>query len=151
MCDSTYDELVFPAIPSRRTSHRASQGLRSRDWDSLSHPERGRAGIVSIGLAVPIHSDFAQLPTPFDSDTPDTAEVLRERIFKPIVKSHFTLGEFKLATGRPGLAPTREMVPLDFRYRRKQTIWERSGRWKREISRRKAAPLPDVTGDGLWI
>ncbi len=102
------------------------------------------------GIAAPIQPDFATLPQPYDNDTPATAEALRERIFNPIVKSHFTLGDVKLNARRPALKPSGDTAVLDFRFHRRRTMWERGGRWMRENPGPKGAPLPSTTRDRPW-
>lgn len=127
--------------------------LANHTWASLSRPVRGSAGIADEASAVPVQSNFATLPKPYDSDTPHTAEVLRERIFSPIVRSHLILSKANLELKNPALDWERDLAALDFRFRRNKNLWDRTGRWKLKAGGKLAelSPLPNVDQDGFGL
>lgn len=123
----------------------APGGPTPERWSAIPRRERGNVETLSLRWATPLPTGFATLPQPYDHDTTDSAEALRERIFHPIITSHFTLGEVPLSVRRPTLRPMRTTAALDFRFRRTKTVWDRATRWKRNRGSLQILPVSLTT------
>jgi hypothetical protein len=144
----TTQERAFLLAARPGSAGTTSAGPASQRWTSSAHRQQPSAGFTFASIIGPPRVDFAPLAKPHDSDTRDSAETLRERIFDPIARSHFrTVDGSKLKLGRVSLRKTQEPTALDFRLQRRRSIWDRAARWKREYAITTGAPVPKVVQD----